>query len=148
MTARGGRRQDERGTITPLLVGFAIVIVLGIVLVVDATGAYLERQSLSTLADGAALQAADLGVGDLAYGGGISGERLPVDEGTARAAVTDYLRRIGAYAEHPGLEVDVRVSPTEVTVRLRAPVDLPLTMPGLTGTAPVSATAAAVTTID
>lgn len=141
-------RSDERGTITPLIVGFALVIVLGIVLVVDATSAYLQRQSLGTLADGAALHAADQGVADLAYTEGVAGQALPVDADTARAAVTDYLRRIGAYRDHPGLLVEVRVDATSVTVALRARADLPLTMPGLAGTSEVSATGAAVTTVD
>lgn len=140
--------RDEQGTITPLIVGFAFVLVLGIVLVVDTTAAYLQRQSLDTLADGAALHAADHGVAGIAYTEGVAGEALPVDAASARAAVADYLRRIGAFGDHPDLRIEVRVDATSVTVVLRATADLPLTMPGAPGSAEVSATGAAVTIVD
>lgn len=139
---------DELGTITPLIVGFAIVILLGIVLVVDATAAYLQRQSLDNLADGAALHAADQGAAGLAYQSGVPGDRLPVDAGTARAAVVAYLRDLGAYAEHPNLQVEITTTATSVTVRLRAPLDLPLTMPGAPAGSVVGAAGAAITTVD
>ncbi|GAA4118059.1 hypothetical protein GCM10022215_19230 [Nocardioides fonticola] len=141
-------RRDERGTITPLIIGFAVVIILGIVLVVDSTAAYLQRQSLDNLADGAALHAADQGAAGLAYSEGVAGEALPVDAGSARAAVTDYLRRIGAFRDHPDLRVEVQVDATSVTVSLDAPADLPLTMPGAPSSTRVRATGAAVTTVD
>ena len=84
----------------------------------------------------------------IAYTNGVAGEALPVDAGTARAAVTDYLRRIGAFRDHPDLRVEVQVDATSVTVVLRARTDLPLTMPGAPGSAEFSATGAAVTTVD
>lgn len=141
-------RRDERGTITPLIIGFAVVIILGIVLVVDSTAAYLQRQSLDNLADGAALHAADQGAAGLAYSEGVAGQALPVDAGSARAAVTDYLRRIGAFRDHPDLRVEVQVDATSVTVSLDALADLPLTMPGAPSSTRVRATGAAVTTVD
>ena len=55
------RPRDERGSVTPLVIGFAVVLALGIALVTDATAAYLHRSGLSTLADGAALSGADAG---------------------------------------------------------------------------------------
>ena len=55
--------------------------------VTDASAAYLQRQGLDTLADGAALTAADAGAsGDEAYGDGL-GADLHLDADAARAAV-------------------------------------------------------------
>ena len=50
--------QDERGTVTLLIVGFAVVLLMMAAVVTDASAAYLQRQGLDTLADGAALTAA------------------------------------------------------------------------------------------
>ena len=144
-------RRDEQGTTTLLIVGFAVVLAMAIGVVVDATAAYLQRQSLSTLADGAALQAADLGaLGQELYVGGVPDERLVLTESAARAAVHAYLRDVGAYASYPGLvfAVDVRPADSTVTVEVRAPLDLPLTVPGSPDRATVGATGSAVTTLD
>ena len=58
---RRDRRRDERGQATVLIVGLATFLAMTIALVVDSTAAYLQRQGLDTLADGAALRGADLG---------------------------------------------------------------------------------------
>ena len=140
--------RDEQGSVTPLIIGFALVLALAVALVVDATAAFLQRQSLDTLADGAALQAADLGAAGRAYQGGVADQRLVVDDASARAAVEDYLRDVGAFAEHPGLRYAVEVRPTEVVVRLDAGLDLPLTIPGSPSRPTIGSTGAAVTTVD
>ncbi|GEP34773.1 hypothetical protein NSZ01_25410 [Nocardioides szechwanensis] len=114
-----------------LIIGFAAFLAMTIAMVVDASAAYLQRQSLDTLADGAALHGADLGAtGRDVYQGGVPDERLELTEAQARIAVRDYLRDVGAYRKYPGLSYDVRVDDTRITVELRAPVDLPLTVPG------------------
>ena len=41
---------DERGQTAVLIIGFMIVVALTVVVVVDATAAYLRRQALDTLA--------------------------------------------------------------------------------------------------
>ena len=51
-----------------MIIGFALVLAMLVALVTDASAAYLRRQGLDTLADGAALRGADLGAtgrGDL-----------------------------------------------------------------------------------
>lgn len=133
--------KDEKGQTTLLIIGFAIVLAMAVGVVVDSSAAYLERQSLSTLADGAALSAADQVQGRGVYGGGL-GERVPIDRGVARATVATYLRDLGAYADHPGLGFDVMVRDRAVLVRLSAPLDLPITVDGVTETT-VSATSSA-----
>ncbi len=138
-----GRR--ERGSVTPLIVGFATVILMLIAVVVDASAAYLERQSLASLAEGAALQGADLGAeGREVYTQGLGEGPLQVTPAVARAAVAAYLARVGAYREHPGLDYVVTVDGARVTVRLTTRVELPLSLPGTSGRATVSASGAAV----
>ena len=94
--------RDERGQTSVLIIGFAFVLLLMVGVVVDASAAYLQRQGLDTLADGAALAGADEVRGSGVYEGGLTGERAPLDAAAARAAVHDYLLGIGAYDEHPG----------------------------------------------
>jgi hypothetical protein len=127
--------RDEHGQSAVLIVGLASFLLLAIVVVVDASAAFLQRQGLDTVADGAALAGADAGSRDLEtlYGSGIgSRPRLDQAEALARAAVEDYLNRTGARSAYPGLTYDVGFDPTDnsVVVQVRAPLDLPLTIPG------------------
>jgi hypothetical protein len=127
--------RDERGQSAVLIVGLASFLLLAIVVVVDASAAFLQRQGLDTVADGAALAGADAGSRNLdsIYGSGVGSQpRLDQAEALARAAVEDYLKRTGARAHYPGLSYDVGFDPTDnsVVVQVRAPLDLPLTIPG------------------
>ena len=143
------RIRDERGSSAVLVIGFAAFLAMTIAMVVDASAAYLQRQGLDTLADGAALHGADLGAtGHDVYQGGVPDERLELTAVQARSAVRDYLREVGAYRTYPGLTYDVSVDDTRVTVVLRAPVDLPLTVPGSPDRPVVGATGSAVVAPD
>ena len=140
-------RRDEAGQATIMIVGCAFVLAMAVALVVDASAAYLQRQSLDTLADGAALSGADLGAtGREIYTDGVSESRLQVTAAAARTSVHDYLAATGAYASYPGLTFAVDLDPaTEtVTVHLHAPLDLPLTVPGSPEVADIGATGSAV----
>jgi hypothetical protein len=59
-------------------------------------------------------------------------DRLDQAQAVARRAVADYLRAIGARAAYPGLSYTVSFDAARdaVTVRIDAPLDLPLTIPG------------------
>jgi len=145
------RDRDERGQVTVLIIGFAVVLAMAVAMVVDATAAYLQRQGLDTLADGAALRGADLGAtGREAYEGGLDEERLRLTAARARPAVQAYLREVGAYAKYPGLRYDVRVDrqTRSVVVSLHAPLDLPLTVPGSPDHPSIGAEGSAVADID
>jgi hypothetical protein len=147
---RRGPTHDERGTVTPLIVGLAMVLLMMAAVVTDASAAYLQRQGLDTLADGAALTGADAGAsGDEAYGGGLDAD-LHLDEGVARAAVVAYLHRVGAFTRYPGLTASVAVDPTSqrVVVSVRAPIHLPLHVPGGPETASIGASSAATVGVD
>ncbi|WP_238342991.1 pilus assembly protein TadG-related protein [Nocardioides cynanchi] len=139
------RPHDERGTATLLIVGFALVLAMMAGVVTDASAAYLQRQGLDNLADGAALTAADAAAsGAETYGAGL-GADLHLDVATARAAAVEYLHRVGAYEEYPGLTADVSVDPTtdRVVVAVHAPVALPLHVPGSPTRAAVGAISSA-----
>ena len=142
--------RDERGTGTVMIVGLALVLAMMAAVVTDASAAYLQRQGLDTIADGAALTAADAGAsGREAYGDGLSAD-LHLDADTARAAVADYLRRVGAFSRFPGLTADVSVDPTSrrVVVVVHAPIRLPLHVPGSPAHADIGARSAATVGVD
>jgi hypothetical protein len=137
----------EDGQATLLIVGLAFVLAMAVALVVDASAAYLQRQGLDTVADGAALRGADLGAtGREVYTGGVPRDRLDVTAAAVRGAVHDYLVASGAYAKYPGLSfsVDVDRATSTVSVHVEAPLDLPLTVPGSPGTATIGASGAAI----
>ena len=175
------RDRTEAGQATLMIVGFAFVLAMGVALVVDASAAYLQRQGLDTVADGAARRGAargapgpggvtrggaagrrggpppaaagagrggpDLGAtGREVYTGGVPADRLELTAGAVRASVHDYLVSSGAYASYPGLSFTVAVDPgsSSVTVHVRAPLDLPLTVPGSPGVATIAASGSAV----
>lgn len=131
MSSGHGRPVDECGQVTVLIIGFALVLLMAVGVTVDASAAYLEREALATLADGAALAAADQVQGTPAYDGGL-GAVAPIDVRTARASVAEHLSVTGASRDHPGLVAVVDVVGDRVVVRLRAPLDLPLAVHGVT----------------
>ena len=148
-----GSRRDERGQMTLLIVGLAVVLMTAIAVVVDASAAYLQRQGLMTLADGAALASADAGSRnepDLYTDGIAQDPRLDLQQRVAAAAVADHLVATGSHADFPGLSWSVALTDggDSVVVRVRAPLDLPLTFPGAPASAPVSATASATVQLD
>jgi hypothetical protein len=138
--------RDERGSITPLIIGFAVVVGLLVAVVVDASAAYLRRQGLNSLADAAALAATDGLQGDRVYTHGLD-DRAEIDAAAAGRYVEDYLRESGATAHYPGLTWTVSTSATTVLVRVAAPLELPLRVPGVRETATVTGDAAAVVVV-
>ncbi len=154
MTARepaGRRRPGDAGQASVMIIGFALVLAMLVALVTDASAAYLRRQGLDTLADGAALRGADLGAtGQETYTDGVPADRLALTAATARASVGAYLADVGAFRRYPGLTWTVTVDGTadSVTVRVRAPLELPLTVPGSPQRASIGATGSAVVATD
>ena len=143
------RRRDESGQVTILIVGFAIALLMGMAVVVDASAAYLQRQGLDTLADGAAIAGADGGTDTSdVYDEGVGELRLDQGPASARAAVAAYLAQTRARQRFPGLTHTVRVTGDTVEVDVRAPVDLPFDIPGAPYRPTVAATGNAVITVD
>ncbi len=141
---RQGEPSRDRGSAAPLIIGFAVVIILTIGVVVDASAAYLHRQSLASVADGAALVAADAGAeGSEVYAGGLTEEPLNLTQSKAVEGARRYLVQVGAFRDFPDLALDVTVRGDEVIVRVSAPVDLPLPVPGAPESPRISATSSA-----
>ena len=138
--------RDERGQTGLLISGLFLVSVLLVVVVVDASAAYLRRQRLDSLADGAALAAVDGLQGDAVYTRGL-GERAEIDPDAARAYSAAYLQALGAQQRYPGLELRVVTDTESVQVRITTPLDLPLMPPGWDSDARVTGHAAAYVTI-
>ncbi|MFY0407583.1 pilus assembly protein TadG-related protein [Solicola sp. PLA-1-18] len=114
---------------TPMIVGFFVVVGLLAAVVVNASAAFLTRQELNNLADGAALAAADGVQGEQVYTGGL-GENATIDASSARRYVAEYLADTGAPSQYPGLRWQVTPDGDAVRVRVAAPMDLPLGPPG------------------
>ncbi len=137
------RRHPESGQITLMLVGFFLVLGLLAAAVIDASAAYLRRQSLNSLADGAVLAAAGGVQGEQVYTGGL-GDLAEVDPVVAQRYVADYLAQTDALARYPGLSWEVRASGEGVTVRVVAPLRLPIRPPGWEDATTISGEASAI----
>ncbi len=138
MSCHRGSRDAEGGTVTLLIIGFGVVLLLLVTVVVDASAAFLARRGLSSWADGAALAAAQAVSETRLYRDGLAGsEVLPVGESAAAAAVADYLERQAP----PELRVTldgVAVRPDgSVVIRVTAPLRLPLSGPVTDGLGPL-----------
>lgn len=143
------RVRDERGTVTVLIIGFVGVLVLLVAVVVDASAAYLRRQELAGLADGAALAAVDAGAsGSEVYAGGLGTDTLTIDPVLARQGALAYLAGVGARGDFAGLVVTVQVQGERVVVHLAAPLDLPFSVPGSPSHPRVSAEGSASAVLD
>lgn len=138
---RGPASRSASGQAAVLLVGFFVIALLLVAVVVDASAAYLRRQGLDNVADGAALAGADGVQGREVYEGGL-GERARIDPDVARQHVADYLRSTGAAARYPGLRWSVHTDAERIVVRVAAPLDLPIPVPGVERMPVVSATGA------
>ncbi|MCW2849310.1 MAG: hypothetical protein JWR90_3284 [Marmoricola sp.] len=141
MTAR-----DERGSVTPLIIGFAVVVALLVAVVVDASAAYLRRQGLNSAADSAALAATDGIQGEAVYTHGL-GERAQIDPAAARRYIADYFASSGIRRRFPGLDYAVSTTGNTVLVRVSSPMDLPLRVPGVGTDVAVTGAAASVVVV-
>lgn len=131
---------------TPLIIGFAVVVAMMVGAVVDASAAYLRRQGLNSAADAAALAATDGIQGEEVYTHGL-GKRAQIDPEAARRYVEDYVTSSGIRRRFPGLDYSVQTTTNTVVVRIVAPMDLPLHVPGVGTGVDVSGTAASVVVV-
>jgi Flp pilus assembly protein TadG len=113
-------RRREDGSITVITIGFLLFIGLLAVVVINSSAAFLQRQQLDNLADGAALVAADGLSRDTFYGQG----DITLDEGQARQLIADYVNQPGTRV------VEVRTDDDQVHVRLERTIGLALKPPG------------------
>lgn len=122
----------ERGNVTVLTIGFLAVLGMLVVVVVNASAAFLQRRELMNLADRVALHAADGLDRDRVYAGGID-ETAVLDAADAHALTEGIVPR--------GVRLDLRTSVDRVDVRLARSVRLPLVPPGFPNSATIRADA-------
>jgi uncharacterized membrane protein len=129
-----------------LTLGFAVVALLLVAVVVDASKLFLTRRALAGAADAAALagaQAADL---PAVYSGAAAEGRVPLDPASVDDAVVAYIRSAGLAGQFTGLAlVDLRTDGTTVSVTLAARAVLPLysSVTDAPGGVPITVTASA-----
>jgi Flp pilus assembly protein TadG len=128
-----------------LIVGFAVVILLMVVVVTDISKAFLVRRDLDATADGAVLAAANGLAAVYAQPGAGGNAAIAPDQ--ARRLTADYLDDVAAGNRFDNLDWSVDVEGTTVTVRLTSTADLPFQPPGFPGTADVASEAAAIVPI-
>jgi uncharacterized membrane protein len=126
------RTGDDRGQVTLLIIGFAVIVLLLIVVAINASRVFLAQRDLSAAADGASTAAAQSVSEQVVYGGE-PGELLPIDAQAAAAAAANYLATAGIDDRFDDLAlVSVTTDGTTVTVTLAARVHLPMSavLPG------------------
>jgi Flp pilus assembly protein TadG len=102
----------ERGQVSVMALGLAVVAFAVAGLATDGTRAFLARRTLQNTADAAALAAASELDRDAYYSSG--GRRVVLDPSGARAVALEWLARRGL-----GARAQVRVAPDVVAVALR-----------------------------
>ncbi|UPK76204.1 pilus assembly protein TadG-related protein [Nocardioidaceae bacterium SCSIO 66511] len=121
-------RTDD-GQVSVMIIGFFILVTLLIAVVVDTSAAYLRRTAMNNVADGAALAAADAVQGEQVYASGL-GDEAPIDAAVAKSYVAGYLADSGTLADYPGIRWRVEQDGDRITVRVAAPLALPLRVAG------------------
>ena len=130
-SSTGGRR-DERGSITPLILGLTVIAMLLIAGTITVTSAHLSRMRLLDVADGAALSAANA-LDDAAYDRGVGGS-VPLSNASVQQAAAAYVES----RPRPGSILRWRLAPGTGTpdgrtavVALTGVAELPMIGPAL-----------------
>lgn len=98
-------RDDEDGQVSVLIIGYLLVSLLVVTVVMAVSAVYIEHKKLLSVADGAALAAADSFSIDVASG--TPGVPLPSLSRTAvQASASAYVLRIGASGRFNALSID------------------------------------------
>lgn len=133
------RTRDERGQLTLLIIGFTAIVLILLAVVTDVSKAFLVRRDLSQLADGAAL-AGTRGISGTVVEGTVGSGGVDLSLAAADREVDAYMSSVGN-GGYDALSWTVDVDGARVIVHLQATIDLPLTVPGTTGTTTVAAEA-------
>lgn len=130
------RPRGDRGSLTVLTIGFTALAVLMLLVVVDLSVVFLARRDLVSLADGAAVSAAQR-IDLAAFYAGAGAEAVPIDPDQVEDAVA-------AFAE-PGVRLEVvEVLPGGDRVRVVVSREVELPLGGLPGVQRVTVRAEAV----
>jgi uncharacterized membrane protein len=113
-------RHPEDGSILPLVAGFLAIALAVILVVAAASSLYLERKRLFTLADAAALEAAESFPIDAVEVGADGRVRARLTDGLVRDAARDYLTAVSGGPEGLVLEEATVEGGTTASVTLSA----------------------------
>jgi Flp pilus assembly protein TadG len=134
------RPRGEEGTITVLVVGFAVILLLLVAVVVDVSVVVLARRGSSSAADGAAVAAAQqLDVGAV-YDKGLT-DAIPLSEELVDSVVSQYESDAGQ--GQPGLRLVPAVDAALTTVTVTATRDVRLPFAAWFGIQAVTVTSVA-----
>ena len=123
----GARPAGDRGSVLPLVIGVVVIVLSTLAVVTDASVLWLQRRTLQSVVDGAALAGAQGFDTDRIYAEGVPDE-LPLSPRAARAAVRSWVRAAPAARELTRFRVvRTTVTASEVTVRARSIVTPPFT---------------------
>jgi hypothetical protein len=100
-----GRGCGEEGQTTLMIIGFAVIVLLVVTVVANASAAFLVRRSLSSWADGAAVVAAQSVAEEAVYTGEM-GDVLPLSQASARESVGAFVARHGLAGRFQAFRVD------------------------------------------
>lgn len=119
---------SDDGQLTILVLGFAVILLMLVTLVTDASKIFLAQRSLSGAADAAAVAGANA-VDEGAVYTGQAGDALPLTSRSVRNAVDDYAAAAGLDRPDRFTRFAVATATTQdgvtATVTLRATVPLP-----------------------
>jgi hypothetical protein len=127
---RRPRGPNDDGQILPLVIAYALIILTLVVVVVDISAVHLQRQRLFSLADGAALDAADALDRSRFYRDGVYPENaeasagdetavVPLTDQTVRSSAERYLVTAAPLARVAGVAIDQPTgSPDGVTAEV------------------------------
>ena len=125
----------DEGSVLILTIGFAVVIMIFVAVVVDSSKLFLTRRALASVADGAAVVAAQ-DVDMAAVYGSTADDALPLSAPQARTDVAAYIRVVGTDTGLTDLQVvavDVVGPDISVTLSGRSMLPLISTATGDTG---------------
>lgn len=115
----------EGGQITVMAIGFFVMLGLLAVVVINSSAAFLQRQELDNLADGAALAAAD-GLSEETFYREGADTAVRLDPAEANRLVARYVAASGGEVS----AVSVTATQDEVHVRMERTVTLAIAPPG------------------
>ncbi|WP_299166774.1 pilus assembly protein TadG-related protein [uncultured Arthrobacter sp.] len=137
------RENNEDGQISVLIIGYILLSLLVVAVVTAVSAVYIEHKKLLSVADGAALSAADtFSVASIDTGGGAPAPTLD-SESVSRAAAA-YLERSGALPRFNSLDLDPATGapdPRTARVVLSAEVHPPIVNFLVPAGIPITATA-------
>lgn len=134
------RGRDDSGSVLLLVIGFAGILLVLVAVVVDVSAVVLAKRAAASVADGAAISAAQSLDLETVYAVGL-GDQLPLDVDLARTRVARYAAQVGV--SQPGLQLAVEVQGRTAVVTVTRRLRLPLRLPGFDGTVDVRAAARA-----